>query len=857
MTTSFESKLQSILLPSEKYPSLTSDPEYLLHHLLPCTIPLVVALEFLRKLFDEEIGKHGLLAGAGAEGSDPILSFLKVLPVLKKAIKVLTSTQKKALKEEEYLNSISEKEKEYLLDMRIILKNRYEEIFEILEQESVDGEERCVGKRSEEDGPGEGAETDDDSEDEELDDKDRLYLKLTSSLKKSIIQHLELLQEISFEEFDKENFQKVKLGIKNFEITFISLEKLREKILDVDGKYSKPFRDKLESLNSLVLSVLDENNQKMESLEKINSDILKFKNEINILKMTNDLILKKQIQFISKEFEDFLFTSFHSLGTERTREENEQNLQYLTKECQRISEMIQKIKEEYQKLKKKLNILTEELSYSRYDARVQGVHTISSILEQQLSRNSLLSHTSDDVSVKSEKFLMKSPSASSSSSSSSLISSSSSTIVSHKASADHLIPVAAVASGGSVGEGAGRGAGAGGGAGGVRVQVRANEESDGLSVGLDSKSSLHLPSIHESDEIKTPPATNTLSGPPRVAASSLAAHEVFGLQHIIAHILGYLGDAEIEQFGAMTLDESIQADLLGGMKLVITQQQQQLELRRMKSLEREIQESIGTSTSGDAGGEDDDERSTKSQLIDEQLARAVLDIMNPTLYGPQLREEQESGIAGTSRRPNSRTTRELRRVKIEEGADISAFPKLLTSSDLQSSHTNKRESPSMIMTTMSKNAHTSASTAGTTFQRVNEMKKLSKRSITSMTAAATARKDSQRVAPNPSLALIVSQDHVVTSYVGTLGQKMDSTSTSNSASGLSSHTHSSSSLSQIQDSSTSSNQLLQDSTTFVLSPSPPPPGAAAVGVTNRKSSVGVLRRSIQIASRATRMDGSL
>jgi hypothetical protein len=42
-------------------------------------------------------------------------------------------------------------------------------------------------------------------------------------------------------------------------------------------------------------------------------------------------------------------------------------------------------------------------------------------------------------------------------------------------------------------------------------------------------------------------------------------------------------------------------------------------------------------------------------------------------------------------------------------------------------------------------------------------------------AAATARKDSQRVAPNPSLALIVSQDHVVTSvsdtWKATVGKK--------------------------------------------------------------------------------------
>lgn len=110
-----------------------SDPNYLVHHLHPCTVPLVIALEFIRKIYDEEISKHGLLAGI-RDGEDKELNFLKVLPTMKKAIKILTNKEKKALKEEEYLKSLPEEEREYLLDMRLILNDKIEEIKRIIDE---------------------------------------------------------------------------------------------------------------------------------------------------------------------------------------------------------------------------------------------------------------------------------------------------------------------------------------------------------------------------------------------------------------------------------------------------------------------------------------------------------------------------------------------------------------------------------------------------------------------------------------------------------------------------------------------------------------------------------------------------
>lgn len=130
----FEDRLQTIFAPPHKYPTFFSDPAYLLKTLLPCTIPIIIALEFVRRIFDEEISKHGLLAGI-REGGDPELNFLKVLPTLKKAVKILTREQKRALKEEEYLKSIPEEEKEYLLDMRLLINDKIEEVSRTINEE--------------------------------------------------------------------------------------------------------------------------------------------------------------------------------------------------------------------------------------------------------------------------------------------------------------------------------------------------------------------------------------------------------------------------------------------------------------------------------------------------------------------------------------------------------------------------------------------------------------------------------------------------------------------------------------------------------------------------------------------------
>lgn len=123
-------KLKIVLESSYKYPKYFSDALLLLRSIIPSSLPLVVSLEFIRKLYDEEISKQGLLSNI-SKGGDPELSFIKVPPVVKKMQKILTPEEKRLLKEEEYLNSISLEERQYLLDMRIILKDKFDEILRL------------------------------------------------------------------------------------------------------------------------------------------------------------------------------------------------------------------------------------------------------------------------------------------------------------------------------------------------------------------------------------------------------------------------------------------------------------------------------------------------------------------------------------------------------------------------------------------------------------------------------------------------------------------------------------------------------------------------------------------------------
>lgn len=96
----------------------------------------MVSLELIRRIHDEEITKHALLAGI-SESRDPNLSFLKALPTIKKAIKILTREQKRAKREEELLNSLPEEEKEYLLDTRLIISDQIQELTEIITREGL------------------------------------------------------------------------------------------------------------------------------------------------------------------------------------------------------------------------------------------------------------------------------------------------------------------------------------------------------------------------------------------------------------------------------------------------------------------------------------------------------------------------------------------------------------------------------------------------------------------------------------------------------------------------------------------------------------------------------------------------
>ncbi len=106
----------------------------LLRHSLPCLIPLIISLDLIRRIMDEEISKQNLLTGI-SKGGDPELSFIKVPPVTKKAAPILTVEEKRLLKEKEYLDSLPLAERQYLLDMRLVIREEKNELYQLIDQE--------------------------------------------------------------------------------------------------------------------------------------------------------------------------------------------------------------------------------------------------------------------------------------------------------------------------------------------------------------------------------------------------------------------------------------------------------------------------------------------------------------------------------------------------------------------------------------------------------------------------------------------------------------------------------------------------------------------------------------------------
>lgn len=557
--------------------------------------------------------------------------------------------------------------------------------------------------------------------------------------------------------------------VRKFESTVAAIQLLRAKVLDVGGKFTRPYRDKLEALNAAVINQIAENSRLEKQIESLKEETGEVQNDVSTLQLTNELILKKKLTNISAELEDFLL-EFDPKGDEK-RDDIKSNREYLTNECDKIREMISNLKAEDQKLRENLRMIAEELSYSRSDAMVQGVHTLSSLLEQQLSQASLKSLPSQ----RSGKAV---------SLSSSSLATSASTLPSLEDSFSR--PSAALST---------------------------HEEDLGESGGTN---------------IARPKA------PFLALFDPSARRNISGFGRIIVNILEFLGDGEIEQLGAMALDESIHADLLGGMKMVITEQQQQLELQRIQSLEKELLLESMERSAGEIwppspysdNFEDRPEVAPAQTGLDAQVAQALRNMLAPSAVPSSVTASEippPRGSTGT-RRPNSRTSRMLRRVIVEEGADKSVLPKLITSADLSPTRDT-------IVKHQQYSNHPPASS------REMNYGSGSGRNMATKSVASTIRKRSvqQRPRSRPSLALLVSKDHVVSSYVGTLGAGPQADSSTSLSSASVCQIHDDSSLTP--DISPSASQTVAT----VVVAIPPPPSAE-----RRKSSLGVLRRSVNM-----------
>lgn len=129
--SSLRESLDNILRPSSTYTTVLGNVEILLKTVTPCSVPLLLVFEFIRKVVDEELAKQSILRAIADGTSD--LSFLKSSRSSSAAASRVTT----ASREEAFLRGLSEQERRYLLDMQMTINLAVDDVLEAFE---VDGD---------------------------------------------------------------------------------------------------------------------------------------------------------------------------------------------------------------------------------------------------------------------------------------------------------------------------------------------------------------------------------------------------------------------------------------------------------------------------------------------------------------------------------------------------------------------------------------------------------------------------------------------------------------------------------------------------------------------------------------------
>ena len=126
----FKECLENIKRPSSSYTKEFGNVEVLLKGIVPASIPIVLTLEFLRKLIDEELAKQSIFT-AIESGKAEELGFLKS----SRTSTAASSRLNTAAREDAFLRGLPEDERRYLLDMQMSINLAVDDVLEALEVE--------------------------------------------------------------------------------------------------------------------------------------------------------------------------------------------------------------------------------------------------------------------------------------------------------------------------------------------------------------------------------------------------------------------------------------------------------------------------------------------------------------------------------------------------------------------------------------------------------------------------------------------------------------------------------------------------------------------------------------------------
>lgn len=203
-------------------------------------------------------------------------------------------------------------------------------------------------------------------------------------LKKSLLSHLLKIEEKAVDTFSRQNLPIVTEEIEKFSSNLDAMVLIRNRTLDIGGKFTQPLRDKLEVLNQGVKSTLISNRELSVNVEMKRGELQTLSEIVEELMKGLEGILSGKITVVDEVLENLILES--SPNSAFVRESRLTTHEQLQSEHKRLTAMVEKDQDNYDELYLKLQYIASAMSYSMTDAWNQGFHIISSLLRQLLKR---------------------------------------------------------------------------------------------------------------------------------------------------------------------------------------------------------------------------------------------------------------------------------------------------------------------------------------------------------------------------------------------------------------------------------------------------------------------------------------